>query len=42
MRKCKYLKSILAGLNKKKIILKNPSNWPPLVNVIGLNIKELR
>jgi len=42
IHKYKYLKSILAGLNKKRTMLKNPSNWPPLVNVTGLNIKKLR
>ena len=42
MHKCKHLKSISAGLNKKRTMSKNPSNWPPLVNVTGQNINELK
>ena len=42
MYKCKHLKSISAKLNKERIILKNPSNRPPLVNTTGQNIDELK
>ena len=42
MHKCKYLKSILAGLNKERIMLKNPFNRLPLVNTTGQNIDELK
>ena len=42
MHKCKHLKSILAGLNKKRTISKNPSNWPPPINITGQNITKLR
>jgi len=42
MRKRKYLKSILARLNKKRTMSKNPFNWPPSINVTGWNINKLR
>ena len=42
MHKHKYLKSISAGLNKKKIILKNLSNRPLLINITSQNIDKLR
>jgi len=42
MHKRKHLKSILAGLNKKRTMSKNPFNQPPLVNVTGQNIDKPR